>query len=294
MVKILVKAGYFAAIALVCCIAQTGAAQETSPDPEKFDRIRDRFYLRLGTYAVGYSDATLNIFSGSVLGINLDVEKDLDLNSPGQVARFDGYYRLTPKHALGFSYYSLNQSGTTVSGREITLPDPDDSDGSITFPVGANVDSFIDTEIFKLNYIWFFYRAPGANMGLNAGLNVSKIETGIEGELVVGDPVSVEQVRASVAAPLPVVGLVFAYKPVAKLRLIFDHNAFFLNYDKYEGSFIDTSLLAEYLFWRNVGIGGGVNYNTLNLTAKDDDSSRRLDLQHDIGALQLYIFFRDW
>jgi hypothetical protein len=293
MIKLLAKVGFLIGIALLC-YAAPAASQEPSSEPEKIDRIRDRFYLRAGTYAVGYSDATLNIFSRNVLGINLDVEKDLDLDSPGQVARFDGYYRFTKKHALGFSYYKLKQSGSTRAGREITLPDPREPDGSITFPVGANVDSFIDTEIFKLNYIWFFHWTPDTSMGLNVGLNVSRIETGIEGELIVGDPVSVEQVTANVAAPLPVVGFLFAYKPVAGLRLIFDHNAFFLNYDKYEGSFFDTSVLAEYRFWRNVGIGGGINYNTLNLTAKDDDSSRRMDLQHDIGALQLYIFFRDW
>lgn len=290
MIKLLMKAGLFASVVLIFCPA-TAVAHEPTSEPAKIDRVRDRFYLRLGTYAVGYSDATLNIFSNTVLGINLDTQTDLGIGKPSNVARFDGYYRFTPKQALGFTYYSLNQSGSTVAGREITLPDPDDPDGSITIPVGANVDSFVDTEIFKLDYLWFFYDTPEASMALSAGLNVAKLETGIAGELVIGEAISVEQVTANVTAPLPVIGAVFDYRPIPQLSLILQHNAFLLNYDKYEGSWIDTSLLAEYRFWKNVGIGGGFNYNTLNLKAKDDDSNRRLDLQHDIGALQLYLFF---
>jgi hypothetical protein len=49
-------------------------------------------------------------------------------------------------------------------------------------------------------------------------------------------------------------------------------------------------LLAEYRFWKHGGIGGGFNFNNLQIKANDSDTERRLDLQHAVGAAQLYFF----
>ena len=97
-----------------------------------------------------------------------------------------------------FSYYQLNSSGQTQVGREITLPDPNDPQGSITIPVGADVESYLDTEILKLNYIWSFYRSDQAGMALNLGLHITRLKAAIKGQLTVGDPQSVEEVDVGV------------------------------------------------------------------------------------------------
>ena len=250
-----------------------------------------KFYVRLGTYLVGYNETKINISSPYLLGINLDLDDDLGMDKNNQVGRIDGYYRIKGKHSLGFSYYELNHSGSTTAGREIELPDPDNPEDKITIPIGANVDSFLDTQIIRLNYIYNFYLSERAGMGLNLGLHLTKIETGIQGELVVGDPLSVNGTSVGVTAPLPVFGLKFSYKPTVNLRLMYENNIFLLSYSNYKGLYTDQSLLAEYRFWKWGGIGGGININTLKLNAKDDDAERQLDLNHGIVAAQLYLFF---
>ncbi len=250
-----------------------------------------RFYLRLGSYLVGYNETKINISSPYLLGINLDLDDDLGMNRNNQVGRIDGYYRIKGKHSIGFSYYELEHSGSVNAGRVIELPDPSDSTGSITIPIGARVDSFLNTQILRVNYIYNFFVSERAGMALNLGLHTAKIETGIKGELVVGDPTSVNGTSVSVTAPLPVLGLKFSYRPLDKLRLMYENNIFFLSYSNYEGLYTDQSLLAEYRFWKWGGIGGGLNINTLKLNAKDDDAERQLDLTHGIGAGQLYFFF---
>ena len=135
------------------------------------------------------------------------------MEDPGQTTRIDGYYRFKEKHALGFSYYQLNSSGSTQAGRDITLPDPNDPQGEIIIPVGADVESNLDTEILKLNYIWSFYQSQQAGMALNLGLHITRLEAAIKGQLVVGDPLSVEEVDVGVTAPLPVIGGRFTYMP---------------------------------------------------------------------------------
>jgi len=262
-------------------------ADEESSFPGRDSRL----YVRLGTYLVGYNEAKINISSPFLLGINLDVRNDLNMDGENQVGRIDGYYRIKGKHSLGFSYYEFNSSGSIKTGREIELPDPGNPEGTITIPIGAQVDSFLDTQILRLNYIYNFYLSERAGMALNLGLHISKIEAGIRGELVVGDPVSVNGTSVGVTAPLPVFGFKLSYKPTDRLRLMYENNIFLLSYSNYEGLYTDQSLLAEYRFWKWGGIGGGININTLKLNAKDDDSERQLDVTHGIGAAQLYIFF---
>ena len=213
------------------------------------------------------------------------------MNGDNQVGRIDGYYRFGGRHSIGFSYYELKHSGSIQTGRVIELPDPGNPGGSITIPIGAKVDSFLNTQILRVNYIYNFYLSERAGMALNIGLHTAKIEAGIKGELVVGDPLSVNGTSVGVTAPLPVLGFRFSYKPARKLRLMFENNIFFLSYSNYEGLYTDQSLLGEYRFWKWGGIGGGFNINTLKLNAKDDDAERQLDLTHGIGAAQLYFFF---
>lgn len=169
-----------------------------------------RFYIRLCTSFVGYNETKINISSPYLLGINLDLEDDLNMNGNDQVGRIDGYFRIKGKHSLGFSYYELNHSGSTKAGRVIELPDPDDPTGSISIPIGARVDSFLNTQILRLNYIYNFYLSERAGMALNLGLHLTRIETGIQGELVVGDPLSVNGTSVGVTAPLPVFGVKFS------------------------------------------------------------------------------------
>jgi len=64
-----------------------------------------------------------------------------------------------------------------------------------------------------------------------------------------------------------------------------------LNYGNYEGLYTDQLLLVEYRFWKWGSIVGGINIDTLKLNAKDDPSERQLELEHGIGAAQLYFFF---
>ena len=263
---------------------------DTPTTYEKNNRFKDRFYLRIGTYIVGHNETTLSITSPYILGVNLDIQSDLNMKTSDENARIDGYYRFKENHALGFSYYALNSSGSTQAGRIITLPNPNDPQGKIEIPVGADVESYLDTEILKLNYIWSFYRSDQAGMALNLGLHITRLEAAIKGQLILGEPTSVEEVDVGVTAPLPVIGGRFSYKPSDKLRLIFESNVFLLSYGDYSGSYVDTSLLAEYRFWKHGGIGGGFNFNNLEISAQDSDTERSLDLHHAVGAAQLYFF----
>jgi hypothetical protein len=147
------------------------AAEETS----SHFKDRDRLYIRVGTYIIGHNNAEISFTSPYILVANLSTTQDLNMQSPNQVARLDGSYRIKGNHAIGFSYYRINQQARTQSERDIVLPDPDDPEGSITLPVGASVDSYRDTDIPKLNYLWSFYQTSKAALALSAGLHTTRI-----------------------------------------------------------------------------------------------------------------------
>ena len=111
-------------IAFAADDVETGS--EVSAAADRKDRLKDRFYFRLGTYLIAHNETTMSISSPYILGVNLDIKRDLNMEDPGQTSRIDGYYRFKEKHALGFSYYQLNSSGSTQASRDITLPDPND------------------------------------------------------------------------------------------------------------------------------------------------------------------------
>jgi hypothetical protein len=281
-----------ARIAGIILISLLGISSLSAEETPKKLEDRDRLYIRVGTYIIGHNNTNISLTSPYVLGVNLSTTEDLNMQSPSQVARLDGYYRIKGNHAVGFSYYKIDQHGQTQVRQEIELPDPDDPDGSITLPVGAQVESYLNTDILKLNYLWSFYNTPRTALALNAGLHITRMEASVKGEVVVGDPQSEEDVSADVTAPLPVLGLRFSYKPKAKIRLIYESNVFLISIADYAGSYTDHSLSAEYQFWRFGGLGGGFNFNRLDIKAKDSNSDRRLAVDSETAAAQLYFFFR--
>jgi hypothetical protein len=290
--KWMVSLAHYRSLVTIACLLVFSGFSYAHENVSNSSKERDSLYIRLGSYFVWHSETKMNITSPFLLGATLDVNSDLNMDDPGYIGRIDAYYRIKRKHAIGFSFYSLNQSGSTTAGREITIPDPADPTRPVTIPVGADVQSQLSSDIYRLNYIWSFYRSNQTEMALNLGLHVTRLEASIRGELIAGDPLSINETAVDVTAPLPVIGARISYKPTNKSRISFENNIFLLSYDKYRGSYIDTSVFLEYQLFKKVGIGGGVNFNSLDLVAEDTDNNRILDLQHGIGALQLYLYYR--
>jgi len=237
----------------------------------------DRFHIALGGYLVTNSDTEISLKTPSLIGIAINTSDDLGMDNRTNVARIDSYYRFTPAHALEFTWYDIRRRGNKTLTRELEW------NGEI-FPLGAQVNSQLDTEIFKLSYNYSFYHNEKVELGIGGGLHIMQIRTGLAGQTNDG---SSGDFSTSLTAPLPVVSTRLRYRITPKFSFNISLDFFRLAFDNYSGSFNDLDFRLLYQVTKHVGIGGGLNSNNLNLT--QNKNGYVLDINNDVAGATLFL-----
>ncbi|MFQ5756208.1 MAG: hypothetical protein ACE5H7_08945 [Acidiferrobacterales bacterium] len=230
-------------------LAGEGGAQENTSE---------RFWLRVGAFAVNKRKVDVRLDSSSGIGIGIDFTDVLGLKESRVVPRVQGLYMFKPKHGISFDWFELDTSGSKTIGREITF-------GDETFFVGTNVDSLFNLEILKAAYNYRALASDKMVVGLAAGLYLADLDVGIQSSQ------SGQSENASGTAPLPVLGLRFGAKFAQRWYFITGINFFFLEIDKYRGAMTDFTIGVEHRTFKNVGFGLGWNRFALDLRAEDDN-----------------------
>ena len=76
--------------------------------------------------------------------------------------------RIREKHRVEFEWFNLRRDGFTVLQEEIVFDGTD-------FQIDATIDSFLDTDIFRIGYAYSLIREPKKEFGVHAGLHVTEI-----------------------------------------------------------------------------------------------------------------------
>lgn len=208
---------------------------------------RDRFAFKLSAFAIynTFTELRLDTQVSGLLNVGTRVNWEDDLNGDNRfvIPRIDGYYRFTPKHRLDFSWYAMRRDAAAVSERDIEI-------GEATFTIGTDIDSFLDTDTYKLAYTYSFYRAPQIETGLILGLHMTDIEFGIV------ERNTVSEARAAAFAPLPVFGFRLDYSPWKRWTVTTKYELFFLDTVRdYRGALSDFVLGVEHQTFKHVGFG---------------------------------------
>ncbi len=246
------------------------------------ESVPDKFKLALGGYKVQRYDTQVAWNSPGIIGVTIDLGKDLGVSAESLVMRFDGYYRFTPEHRIEFGWISINSSGTQTVNGEIPWP-PDDP-----IPVGTRVDSYLDTDTYRVGYAWSFHHDEKVELALAAGLHITRIGVGIKAEVTGGGSTGRGGEALEVTAPLPVVGYRVSYNVNPRIKVMLVSDLFSMNYSDVKGIYQDMSLLAEYRLIRNMTIGGGFNYNVLDVTSNADDGTS-LSFKNTVSGFMLYL-----
>jgi hypothetical protein len=231
--------------------------------PASNDTPWEKFSLS-GGYFIANSDTDLSLGSG--LGLTVNVEDLLGLDTANNVFRIDGSWRFTDnrRHRLDLTWFSFRRDASTTPLQDI--PIRDDDGNPITIPAGTYVTSKFDLDIFKAGYSYSFYQDDRMDLAFAIGFYVMPIDI----ELKAAGVVDVDE-SETFTAPLPTFGLRadFAITPKWFLRSGFE--IFYLEIKQFKGTIYESKVALEYLPWEHFGFGLGFNTFNLDIEAEGED-----------------------
>lgn len=266
-----------AILAFCSLFAIVNPAQAEEPLP-------DKFRLSFGAYALARFDSSISMTEPNLgAGISISPQDTLGLDIENQVLRIEGYYRFKPKHALTYSWYSISSEGSKTIEEDFEWVDEDGN--TITVPFGAQVVSNLDYDIFKVGYLWSFHHTDKVEIGVGAGLHITRLALGLDASVTQPPGRSAEDVDTTV--PLPVISVVLRYQINPKWSWYLKSEAFALKFDKWAGSYRDTTLGFEYRGWKHVALGAGLSANALEI--EEEDPEYELKFTNNISGGLLYV-----
>jgi hypothetical protein len=246
------------------------------------EAVPDKFKIAFGGYSVFRYDSTISLTEPEIgAGISISPEDTLGLKGTQTVLRLTGHYRFTKKHALIYSWYSISADGNKVVEEEFDWLD--ENGDPITIPVDAKVDSSLDYDIFKVGYLWSFYHTDKVELAAGAGLHLTRFAIGMHAETTSS---GIDTQDVSTTVPLPVISFNLSYNITPKFSWSLRAEAFALKFEDWDGVYTDISLSMEYRAFENVGLGVGLNSNSLKVT--ENTSEHKFIYDNRISGILVY------
>lgn len=230
------------------------------------EKRADRFMLRFGGYKIQNADTIGRLDANNLpVGTYVDFRDTLGGEDGSTVFRLDGIYRFNDRHAIGFSWYDVKFSGSTVLGQEIVW-------NGVTYPATTPVNSELKFDVYKVNYQYSLFHNEQAELGASFGLHVMKTFFSIDA------PGINQSENVAVTAPMPVFGLFANYQFTPRLSAYYNIQTFFIDYEgKVRGGLQDFLLGLEYRLLRHVAVGTAYNRFALNVKVKGDNQTIYVD-----------------
>ncbi|MBC2709820.1 MAG: hypothetical protein HGJ94_02030, partial [Desulfosarcina sp.] len=187
--------GLLASLAILLPAFQAQAAQVDNPG----DQPWEKFAVNLGVF-LSALDTSFRIGSG--VGLDIDVEEALDLDTSDTVFRTEAMWRFSEnrRHRLDFSWFSFKRDGNRLISEDITF---EDKNGDlITIDAGTRVEANFDLDIYQLAYSYSFIQDERIDLAAGIGFYIMPLDFGLRASGAVETEGSED-----FTAPLPVVGL---------------------------------------------------------------------------------------
>lgn len=220
-------------------------------------KLAARAYLDVGGY-VPAVDTRLRVDRAGGSGTVLDLEDDLDFEDRPTFPFALVNLRLGQRWRIEGEYFSIDRDKTTVIDRTLEI-------GDETFEIGATVNSFFDTDVYRLSLGYAFLKRPNAEMGAVLGAHVTTFDLGIS---AIGSGGNIDKAEtADTLAPLPTIGLYGSYAFSPRWLMQGRADYFTLDYEEYSGTLLNFNIGLEFQLAKHVGLGAGYRYVDLEFTA---------------------------
>ena len=257
------------AAALLAAVAPAAHADPGNP-------LNDRFNFQLGGFLL--STKTTIRADGALRGTEIDSERDLGLKDSDRF-RFDGYWRIAPKHKIRVMYFDTNNQAEKTLTRNLEFNDT-------TYPINMTVRAKTQTTVTELAYEYTFMKRDTYDLSGSFGIHNLKFGTSITGELN-GNPIAGFDNSVQANGPLPVLGLHGVWRFHDQFYVDAMAQFFKISYDVYDGSVTDLTASAVWQFSRHWGVGAGWN----NFITKVDVSGDKFDgsLRWRYGGARIFL-----
>ena len=228
-------------------------AQENSDEYSK-----DRFSASLGGFYTGLNNSVIVGIDQLGIGLSLELEDALGLESSALVLRGDATYSFGKKRnkRLSIGYIGLLRKSEITLGRELEV-------GDVIFPLETKISTKFNLEIYELSYNWGFFQDERMRIGLGGGLFVMPIGFSIAAD-------DNESEFLQFIAPLPALEVSTEFYIAPKWTYTQTLNLFYIRFGTFEGSLTDLNLNLEYQAFEHFAFGAGLNSFKLNLEAKEE------------------------
>jgi len=210
-------------------------------------------------------------------GPGLDLEDLLGVEDSKVVAWGGVSWRFARRHTLEFEYFALN--------RDASLSDtftPPIQIGDFFIEAGE-VSTSYDTSVGRLTYGFSMLRSERSDLQLKAGLHVASLKANFGLAGAICDPTTTPTTppgcpvarsateNEDVSAPLPHLGLSYAYAITPTMAINLAALGFAVELDDIDGSIIELDADLVWQPWRNVGLGLGLRYFETDVESKGSE-----------------------
>ena len=248
--------GFFFSQAVLAQESETPNEQKEETEKKMVGPWRN-FNVNLG---VNITDLDSSVrFGIAGVGLEIDVEDALGLDSSDTVFFGNGYYRFgsTRRHRFDFGYTGYRRDSSGVLAQNLPIFD-------LIIPEGETVQTSFDFDIIRVGYSYSLLKDDRMDLGIGGSLYVMPIEFSI-------NSTSKGFKSEDITAPLPVLTLRGDFAITPKLFLKTNWDIFYLKIGDFKGSILSTTVALEYNVWKNVGFGLGFNDFRVDIEASGSD-----------------------
>ena len=216
----------------------------------------------------------------------LDLEGNLDLPEEDTVNVFYGAYAFNEKHSLVFSYFAINRESDLINFSR-------NYDDIVLLDVSLTVED--KSRFYYGGYGYNLFRDDRSSVTLVAGLNAIdlKLVATAEGALTVDGETAevVEVAEADVLAPLPLLGLNFAFSFTPEWSIATRISIVDGSYEGVEATITQASINSMYRISQHTGILLGVTHFDASVEVDDDDDITNVSYGYGGLFLGLHLGF---
>jgi hypothetical protein len=261
------------ALASICALPDASAH---SDDNYAFS---ERFMVRLSSYYIDAADTKVTALNDIGLGVGYSFSRDFDTDDSVTVPRIDMYYRFNERHRIEFSTFSTEREGEKDLSIEVEI-------GDQIFTKGEVLNSSISYDLYRLGYSYSFYHSDTVELGISAGLNVTKYDFEFSNQD------GSEREDADATAPLPMFGLRMGYAINSSWSIHYLMETFFIEIEEtYKGTFFNNEVTVQYRFLDNFLVGLGIARVGVDLEVDENDWKGQVTDNYDGYLLSAGYYF---